>query len=169
MKRVMSGLALVLTCALGCNGVGEEESTTSWDASWVIGPVFEGYYGLPVGETTSVNYFILHEDGVVERGSTFLCEPNEAMIFGTWSQTEPNEVEIRSNEESWPGNPNLDVIRLRRTEDCQRLEAFEVRIDGSLTTKGGHTYSRGIPCLSECDGFGDRDIIVCAGEPELCQ
>jgi len=168
MKRVFLGL--LLGVAPGCNETAADgEDTGDGDISWIVGPVFEGYYGLTVGETTSVQYFILHEDGSVERGSTSQCEPNEPMMFGTWTQTSPGEIEIRTNADSWPGNPALELIRIQRDGDCGVLEAFEVLTSGNLTTKGGHRYSRGIPCLSECDSFTMRDIIECPVEPNPCQ
>lgn len=166
-SRTTAGLLALFL--LGCNGTGTDgEETGATDASWVVGPVFEGYYGFPVGETANVLYFVLHEDGAVDWGSTTECEAGEPVAFGTWTQTAADEVEIHSDADSWPGNPALDFIRLRRTDDCAMMEAFEVRTDGSLSPKGGHYYSRGVPCLSECDGSSMREIIACEGEVNPC-
>jgi len=168
MKRFFLMSFLILGAA--CNGTASdgEESSATWDDSWIVGPVFEGFYGWSLDEIESVTYFLLNEDGSVDWGATFSCTPSEPMAFGTWTQTAEGEIEIHSSAESWPGNPGLDFIRMRRTDECGVIEAYEVQTNGSLTGKGGHYYSRGTACLSECGGVGEREIIACEGEPDPC-
>ena len=165
-------LAGLLSVGCGDRVVGPEDDSEAtgptsdtggeFDTSWFMGVAFEGWFGLEVGEENTVVWYEFSEDGRVGRGSTF-CEPeDDPTWFGTWASVSDTELVLTTDSGEWSGEPATKSVRVRRGEECGELVFLRYGGDGELLSELTHT--RGVPCFTDCDGSGKREIKSCGEE-----
>ena len=149
------------------DATGDAHDSSSPDASWAYGELFQGEFGDKKIESTAVNYVRIDPEGTWAYGVRGCNGTWESEFIGTWDVIEGDVLVLHTPEggstpHNWAQDSPKTYLRPLGCPGAEMFWANDAGVEGTTIR-----HSRGRACLDACGQY-EMTQVECPGYEDPC-